>query len=55
MLFKNSRILGCSAIGRTGQHYCTGFSHAQEKLRVDSETVAVVESPWIDQDDRHQR
>ena len=28
----------------------TSVSHAQEKLRVDNETVAVVESPWIEQD-----
>ena len=27
----------------------TGFSVAQEKLRVDNETVAVVESPWVEQ------
>ena len=26
------------------------FSHAQEKLRVDNETVSVVESPWIEQE-----
>ena len=27
-----------------------GISTGQEKLRVDDETVAVVESPWIDQE-----